>query len=678
RVAEAVLERLDRASASAPALARAVAILGDGSRLADAAALVGLDERVALDTASAMRASELFSDATGLAFSHPIIRAAIYQSVLPAERVLRHAEAARLLHERGAPAGQIAAQILSAEGVRFGEAWAAAQLRLAGDAAMGMGAPRSAIAYLTRALELAEEDGERAALVARLGHAEALAGLAAGRGHLEEAIRLAADPDDRGRAAIMLAQVLKFSGDAAQSVVLLSGIGAVRDPDLQQRLDVELLSAALVSRAAHESLEERIASLGADTEPARTPRERLERVILAFERMLDNAPVAETREMLRSAGPPPGLDDTRIVLAPGVVTRGAVLMYCEELEAATAMFDELVQRARASGSMTSLVLGLSLRAEASYRRGDLAAGLADATSACELSREVTTPSAVLLLQPTGVINSVAVEQERSVADLERLLAQTDEHLEGDFIHASGLHFSRAQLLLALGRTEAALAQLATLEALGRTFYLGVPTAIPWRSTAALIHQQLGDDARARRLADEELVLSRAMGAPRAVGVSLRACALTRDPVDLDALQEAVAVLSRSPARLEHARALIDLGAARRRSGERAASREPLREGHDLAMLCAATALAARARDEIAATGARVAPSGLTGVASLTPSERRVAELAAQGQSNRDIAQSLFITEKTVETHLGHVYDKLGVRSRHKLDALLPVAAPVLA
>ena len=112
----------------------------------------------------------------------------------------------------------------------------------------------------------------------------------------------------------------------------------------------------------------------------------------------------------------------------------------------------------------------------------------------------------------------------------------------------------------------------------------------------------------------------------------------------------------------------------RRAGERSASRAPLRQGHDLAVLCDATNLAQRARQEIAATGLRVSPAGLQGVAALTPSERRVAELAAQGLTNRDIAQSLFITEKTVETHLGHVYDKLDVRSRHKLAEVLAPAA----
>lgn len=161
-----------------------------------------------------------------------------------------------------------------------------------------------------------------------------------------------------------------------------------------------------------------------------------------------------------------------------------------------------------------------------------------------------------------------------------------------------------------------------------------------------------------------------MGAARAVGIALRAFGLVQSEPAVDVLADAVRVLGGTPARLEHARALIDLGAAMRRRGERAASRRPLREGHDIAFLCGAARLVEQARQELAATGERSPAPGMSGIASLTPSERRVAELAARGQTNRTIAQTLFVTEKTVETHLGHVYDKLGVRSRHKLGAVL--------
>ena len=85
-------------------------------------------------------------------------------------------------------------------------------------------------------------------------------------------------------------------------------------------------------------------------------------------------------------------------------------------------------------------------------------------------------------------------------------------------------------------------------------------------------------------------------------------------------------------------------------------------------------LVEKAHAELVASGARPRRSFVERDA-LTPSEQRVAEMAAGGMSNRDIAQALFVTEKTVETHLGRAYLKLGVRSRRQLPEALGVTAP---
>jgi DNA-binding CsgD family transcriptional regulator len=132
----------------------------------------------------------------------------------------------------------------------------------------------------------------------------------------------------------------------------------------------------------------------------------------------------------------------------------------------------------------------------------------------------------------------------------------------------------------------------------------------------------------------------------------------------------ISTAPRSQARMDLAEATINLGAALRVAGERGHARERLRAGLELAVECGANRIAEIARQELAALGLRPRRTALKGVGALTPAERRVAELASQGLTNRDIAQALFVTEKTVETHLGHVYDKLGVRSRHKLTQAL--------
>jgi DNA-binding NarL/FixJ family response regulator len=198
--------------------------------------------------------------------------------------------------------------------------------------------------------------------------------------------------------------------------------------------------------------------------------------------------------------------------------------------------------------------------------------------------------------------------------------------------------------------------------------------MPWRSLAAHAHLALGEREEALRLAEEELERSRAWGAPRALAMSLRAAGLARGGSrGIDTLREAVEVVESSPARLEHAKALVELGAALRRANRRTESRELLRHGLEQAVRCGARPLADRAESELLASGARLRRELTSGVDAMTPSERRVAELASAGASNRDIAQALFVTTKTVEVHLSSTYRKLGIRSRAQLATHLAPA-----
>jgi DNA-binding CsgD family transcriptional regulator len=129
------------------------------------------------------------------------------------------------------------------------------------------------------------------------------------------------------------------------------------------------------------------------------------------------------------------------------------------------------------------------------------------------------------------------------------------------------------------------------------------------------------------------------------------------------------VLEESPARLDLARALVQLGTVLRVAGRRADAREPLRRGLDLADRCGGTVLAARAREELVAAGGRPRRTRMWGTEALTPSERRVAGLVASGMTNREAAEALFVTKKAVEFHLGNVYRKLGVGREELADAL---------
>jgi DNA-binding CsgD family transcriptional regulator len=198
-----------------------------------------------------------------------------------------------------------------------------------------------------------------------------------------------------------------------------------------------------------------------------------------------------------------------------------------------------------------------------------------------------------------------------------------------------------------------------------------PAILPWRSDAALSMAALGDRVAASRLCAEEVEIARMWGAGRALGIALRAAGLVEGARrGIELLEEALTVLRQAPAPLELARALVDLGAAHRRAGARNAARELLREGLDLAYRQGGLRLADRARRELVIAGGKPRRDAMRGRDALTPSELRVAELAAGGQTNRQIAQALFITQRTVENHLTSTYAKLGISSRAELAAAL--------
>jgi DNA-binding NarL/FixJ family response regulator len=172
---------------------------------------------------------------------------------------------------------------------------------------------------------------------------------------------------------------------------------------------------------------------------------------------------------------------------------------------------------------------------------------------------------------------------------------------------------------------------------------------------------LGQDDAADALAAEQLALARKGGAEITLGIALRAHG---------DLAEAVSVLEATPARYELALALADHGARLRRSGQRTQAREPLLRALDLAERTGAAGLAAEVKRELLAAGARPRRTALTGPDALTAGERRVAALAADGASNRQIAEHLFVTQATVETHLRHAFRKLNITSRADLPATL--------
>ena len=246
-----------------------------------------------------------------------------------------------------------------------------------------------------------------------------------------------------------------------------------------------------------------------------------------------------------------------------------------------------------------------------------------------------------------------------------------EQLPLDQVHLVWFRLHRARVRIETGNPERGVEELRQVGQTVRLLPFDNPRSAPWRSWAAEGLRLLDRNDQARALAAEELALARRWGDPQTIGAALRALGLVEGgTTGTGLLREAVEVLAGSEARLKYARALVDLGAALRRANRRTEARERLRQGVDLALKVGAFGLAGQANEEITATGARPRKVLQTGLDALTASERRVAQLAADGMSNKEIAQTLFVTIKTVEVHLSHVYRKLELSSRAQLESVL--------
>jgi DNA-binding CsgD family transcriptional regulator len=231
--------------------------------------------------------------------------------------------------------------------------------------------------------------------------------------------------------------------------------------------------------------------------------------------------------------------------------------------------------------------------------------------------------------------------------------------------------ARGCLHAAAGDHTAAAADLLKAGELAEQWGIPNPAILPWRSAAALSLRALGDTPAACRLAAEEIDLARRWGAGRALGIALHAAGVAGGGAcGIEQLTEAVGVLRPAPAPLELARALVDLGAAQRRAGARTMAQKALREDLDLAHAMGGLALRDRARRELVIAGGRPRRDAVRGRDALTPGELRVAQLAAAGHTNRQIAQVLFVTQRTVENHLTSAYAKLQISSRTGLPAAL--------
>lgn len=665
-VTRRVLARLRALPDPAAAMARALAIAGDDTPIDRVAALAGVEPAAGARAIDALAAASIVTASSRPAFVHPLVHAAIAADLGAGERERGHARAAALLDAAGEPPERVAEHLLAMNG--DGDARAIEILREAGERAAARGAPRAAAAFLARALAMPASRAHRPALLAQLALAEVAAGTPTAADRLLEAVDAAPAPSERVRLVLVACGHLYASGRTEEAAELLER--ELRRPaDIPEALRRDLEAARFTTLALDPV---RMAKADAGVKDVltgeRSPASAAERALLAGEslrRMLfvDRTAAEATAMAMRAWDGGAVLADPNGSQTLGILC--GALVAGDDLVREEELLDVAVAEAQARGSIIDVATASYCRSCPRLYRGKLLDAMADAEQALAAvpygwHAYANGPRVVLTLAALARDDLDAAEAAIEAADLGPGVPT---------VAVAPVFTTIAKVRLARGDLEGALE--AAMECERRS---PVPTPLlfsDWRSTAAIALARLGDRERARALADEDVALLRAWGAPGPLAVALRARGLVeRGEAALPWLEEAVAMAERSPSVLTQAGVLIEHGAVLRRLGQRAAADEPLRRGLEIAAHCGAHHFERRAREELRASGRRPRRTALRGVDALTPAERRVADLAAGGMSNREIAQALFVTVKAVEKHLANAYPKLGIRSRRELPGAL--------
>lgn len=669
-VLPSVASRLRRLPDPAQRLAAAAAVLDDAP-LPVAARLAGIEPSVAREAADALVVAAILVSADPPVFVHPLVRSSVLEGLDRGTFVRLHADAAVLLDDQGAAPELIAPHLVAADPAA--DARRVDVLRRAARRALRTGGAGHAVRWLRRALAEGAP-GDVTPVLFDLARAEALAEEPTWRARVDDALTRSASTTESARELLRLARVLHGAGDA-RSAAGLAWRGVELLGDDESELALQLLGTyALASqvdvetrRGALARLETSIAARPIGDDPA--GRGLLGH--LAYESAIAGgsegaARVDEVVTLARRAlGAVQGRPEhVSSMLLPAVLA----LQWCDELDDAEEALTVLYERGRNDGDPIAAASAANYRAPIAILRCRPVQAAADsetAVKAFDIGWRLVTPGAA------GNLALARLELD-DIDGAERALRLPDEdrRWQRGASYTFWL-FANASVSFAAGRVEEGVA--AMRECGRRQDVMGSwnPMVAPWRSTLAVALARAGISGEPTALAEAELALATRYGAPRAMAVAERALAVIGPSTERVArLERSLALARRSPAVIDVVRGEIELGVALRRQGSKAEAREILRRALDAAEAGGAALLARRAREELAASGARPRVMALHGPAALTPSERRVADLAAQGRRNREIAEELFVSVKAVEFHLGNCFRKLGISVRSDLERAL--------
>ncbi len=665
--------RLGELGPEASALAQAAAVLGDGCALHLAAELARLEEPTAVEQASRLEVASILLHGDPVEFLHPLLRAAVEAELPEVVRGELHARAARLLWFSGEPHESVALHLVNSPG--SGDAEVAAFLAEEAEAAFEAGSVALATQLLRRALEEPAPADERPRVQVGLGRAEhALGHLEAARQHLEAAME-SEDDAVMPVAAAELFDVLLDAGaydDVGRLHRRALELQPSGDTEAEVRLRAQLLANVFMAVEPGLDLPPDLAAVDAERLPVARDIDRYLLVAAAiYERTMQHGTTQRLVENLRRAvrGLVGADDATLSVWDARTAIEAATFLADDEIAEADAILDLVAPSvARLRSSAPGLQDYLEHRRIVSaMSKGDFE----DALAAIDLI-EQRRPRQGMSHSTAGhvFIRGWIAFQRGDYAAAGRLLAERTG--EDTLYPALGLVLA--------GEPGRALALLD--EQHFSTEVDGPVTALEVELEPHLIashaYDLVGDRESARREALREVAIRREYGPRFRLALALRreaSFAPARQAVDL--LAEALALAESTPRRPVVARVLASYGAALRRVERIPESREILYRAVDLAGEMGMDGLQERARQELVLAGGRPRRTRTSGPRSLTAAQQQVASLAATGRTNRQIAEELFVTIKTVETHLAAVYRKLGITTREALvDTLVtPDEAP---
>jgi len=662
-VARAVSLRLSRLPSEATVLVRAVSVRGGRTQLRHAAELAGLDRELASHAATTLARADLLNYEMPLEFTHPVVRAAVYDDMSAAERIAAHRRAATILAASGAEAEQVAVHLEHT--IPNGDAFVVETLQKAAQRALQRGSSDVAVSMLTRALEEPPSEAQHPEIVRALGLAQRLLDNPEAIRLLTEAFGLIEEPQRKARIGIELGRSLLRANRHDEAIAAFRSARVAlgdADADLAESIWSELINASWWY-PEHVAVAEAELQLVDDSKLSDGVGGDLMRATLAYWQTRVGGDRERALSLARASIAPQRIE---LLGTRGLHLATYTLTMCGYPDEALSIYDRVLRAAYARGDNILASSSALFRAYTQLRRGNLPACDSDLVRFSELMAYETTQ-----LYSHAFRAELALER----GDVATAGACIDEARLPDRItpngHLTFFQLARGKLRLEQHRHEDAVAEFRSLgencEALG----IGNSAFYDWRPYLALALHAAGRTSDAIPVALEAVDRARTWGAPQSIGIALRTLGLVEGGASGEKLlRESVDVLAESQWRLEYAKALVELGAALRRGNKRSDAREYLRQGLELAHKLDAVGLEERAQTELAATGARPRRLMLSGLESLTPSERRVAEMAAENMTNKDIAQALFVTPKTVEVHLSSVYRKLEISSRAQLPEAL--------